>query len=204
MGSSASASIAMPRSYTAPSSVASCFQRATETSHSDALGACGRPHRYWKVTSSGVIRPARAPPSMDMLHTVIRSSMLNARMALPVNSKTQPVPPPTPMRAIRARMMSLAVTPGRRRPSTRTSNDCDLRCKRHCVASTCSTSLVPMPKASAPNAPCVAVWLSPQTTVMPGCVRPSSGPITWTHALPVAADAQAPDTELGAVGFEFL
>ena len=28
-------------------------------------------------------------------------------------------------------------------------------CGRHCVASTCSTSDVPMPKASAPNAPCV-------------------------------------------------
>ena len=37
-----------------------------------------------------------------------------------------------------------------------------------------------MPKASAPNAPCVAVWLSPQTIVMPGCVQPSSGPITCT------------------------
>ena len=36
------------------------------------------------------------------------------------------------------------------------------------MASTCSTSLVPMPKASAPNAPCVEVWLSPQTMVMPG------------------------------------
>jgi hypothetical protein len=36
------------------------------------------------------------------------------------------------------------------------------------VASTCSTSDVPMPWASAPKAPCVAVWLSPQTTVMPG------------------------------------
>src|ERR1019366_3249211 len=39
---------------------------------------------------------------------------------------------------------------------------------------------LPMPKASAPNAPWVAVWLSPQTTVMPGWVSPSSGPITWT------------------------
>src|SRR3954469_12968438 len=37
-----------------------------------------------------------------------------------------------------------------------------------------------MPNASAPNAPWVAVWLSPQTIVMPGCVTPSSGPITWT------------------------
>ena len=39
------------------------------------------------------------------------------------------------------------------------------------VASTCSTSLVPMPKASAPNAPWVEVWLSPHTIVMPGSVQ---------------------------------
>ena len=52
------------------------------------------------------------------------------------------------------------------------------------VASTCSTSLVPMPNASAPNAPCVAVWLSPQTIVMPGSVRPCSGPMTWTMPWP--------------------
>jgi hypothetical protein len=58
--------------------------------------------------------------------------------------------------------------------------DLGLRCTRHCVANTCSTSLVPMPKASAPKAPCVAVWLSPQTIVIPGWVTPSSGPITWT------------------------
>ena len=32
------------------------------------------------------------------------------------------------------------------------------RCQRVCVASTCSTSEAPMPKARAPNAPCVAVW----------------------------------------------
>ncbi len=42
------------------------------------------------------------------------------------------------------------------------------------------TSVVPMPKASAPKAPCVEVWLSPHTMVMPGCVAPSSGPITCT------------------------
>ena len=48
------------------------------------------------------------------------------------------------------------------------------------VARTCSTSLVPMPNASAPNAPWVDVWLSPQTMVMPGWVRPSSGPMMWT------------------------
>ena len=48
------------------------------------------------------------------------------------------------------------------------------------VASTCSTSLVPIPTASAPKAPWVAVCESPQTTVIPGCVTPSSGPITCT------------------------
>ena len=32
----------------------------------------------------------------------------------------------------------------------------------------------------APTAPWVDVWLSPQAMVMPGWLRPSSGPITWT------------------------
>ena len=70
------------------------------------------------------------------------------------------------------------------------------------VASTCSTSLVPMPKASAPNAPCVAVWLSPQTTVMPGCVRPSSGPITCTMPCRSLCTPVAADAEIAAVGFQ--
>jgi hypothetical protein len=46
------------------------------------------------------------------------------------------------------------------------------------VASTSRTWVVPMPNAMAPNAPCVDVWESPQQMVMPGCVRPSSGPTT--------------------------
>ncbi len=49
-----------------------------------------------------------------------------------------------------------------------------------CVASTCSTSLVPMPNAIAPSAPWVEVWLSPHTITMPGWLRPSWGPITCT------------------------
>ncbi len=76
--------------------------------------------------------------------------------------------------------MSLAVTPGPSRPSTRTRIVRGSPCSRHWVASTCSTSLVPMPKASAPNAPWVDVWLSPHTMVMPGWVSPSSGPMTCT------------------------
>ena len=59
-----------------------------------------------------------------------------------------------------------------------------------------------MPKASAPNAPCVAVWLSPQTTVMPGCVKPELRPDHVHDALAVAVHAQAANAELGAVGFE--
>ena len=39
------------------------------------------------------------------------------------------------------------------------------------------TSEVPIPKAKAPKAPCVAVWLSPQTITVPGCVKPCSGPM---------------------------
>ena len=79
-----------------------------------------------------------------------------------------------------ASAMSLAVTPLPSVPSTFTSMVFDGFCHRHCVASTCSTSEVPMPNASAPNAPCVEVCESPHTTVMPGRVRPSSGPMTWT------------------------
>ena len=37
-----------------------------------------------------------------------------------------------------------------------------------------------MPNAIAPSAPCVEVWLSPHAIVIPGCVNPSSGPITCT------------------------
>ncbi len=101
-------------------------------------------------------------------------------MAEPLYSMTCPVLPSMPMRAMSARMMSFAVTPGARVPSTRTLNVFGRRWSRHCDASTWPTSLVPMPKASAPKAPCVDVWLSPQTIVRPGWVRPSSGPMMWT------------------------
>ena len=73
-----------------------------------------------------------------------------------------------------------------------------------CVASTCSTSLVPIPNASAPNAPCVDVWLSPHTIVIPGWVRPSSGPITCTMPWPGVAHRVEADAELGAVRRQHL
>src|SRR3989304_4848797 len=40
-------------------------------------------------------------------------------------------------------------------------------CHSVCVASTCRFSDCPMPKANAPSAPCVEVWLSPHTMIIP-------------------------------------
>jgi hypothetical protein len=85
-----------------------------------------------------------------------------------------------PIFAMTARMMSFAVTPGRSSPSTLIAIVLNGRSGRVCVASTCSTSEVPMPNASAPKAPCVEVWLSPHTTVVPGWVSPSCGPMMCT------------------------
>ena len=103
-----------------------------------------------------------------------------ARIVEPAYSMACPTPPAALIRAMMARITSLAATPGPRRPSTVMRMAWGLRCQSVCVASTCSTSLEPMPKASAPSAPCVAVWLSPQTSSMPGSVSPCSGPITCT------------------------
>ncbi len=124
--------------------------------------------------------PARAPASIAMLQTVIRPSIDSARIADPPNSIAWPVPPAVPMRPMIASTTSFAVTPAPRRPSTRISIVFARFASRHCVASTCSTSEVPMPHASAPNAPWVLVCESPHTTVMPGSVAPVSGPITCT------------------------
>ena len=74
----------------------------------------------------------------------------------------------------------MAVTPSASSPSTVIAIVRNGLSGRVWVASTCSTSVVPMPKASAPNAPWVEVWLSPQTMVMPGWVSPSCGPTTCT------------------------
>ena len=61
-----------------------------------------------------------------------------------------------------------------------------------------------MPKASAPKAPWVAVWLSPQTTVMPGCVAPISGPKTWTTPCASRAQPVQLDAEVGGVAGQLV
>ena len=88
IGSSASPSILTDPSNAAPGSPGSWRQRATARSHSASLGARGVLARYSKVVSSGAIIPARAPASIDMLQTVMRSSIDSARTALPLNSIT--------------------------------------------------------------------------------------------------------------------
>ena len=106
--------------------------------------------------------------------------MESARIASPAYSMTWPVPPAVPISPMMARMMSLAVTPGGSAPSTVTRMFLAFFWISVWVASTCSTSEVPMPWASAPKAPCVEVWMSPQTMVVPGSVKPCSGPMMWT------------------------
>ena len=130
--------------------------------------------------SSGAIIPARAPASIDMLQTVMRPSIESARIVEPRYSMTFPTPPVVPIRAMMPRITSFAAQSFGSRPSTVTAIVPGVGCASVCVASTCSISLVPMPQASAPSAPCVAVWLSPQTIVMPGCVSPIWGEMTWT------------------------
>jgi len=130
--------------------------------------------------SSGATIPARAPPSIDMLQTVIRPSIESASIAGPAYSIAWPTPPETPMRPIAPSTRSFAVTPNGVSPTKRISIVFGFVWISVCVASTCSTSDVPIPNASAPNAPCVEVCESPHTIVMPGCVAPSSGLITCT------------------------
>ena len=75
---------------------------------------------------------------------------------------------------------SFAVTPGPSSPSTLTFRTFGLANAIVPVARTWATCDVPMPNAIVPKAPWVLVCESPQTIVMPGCVRPRSGPTTWT------------------------
>ena len=93
----------------------------------------------------------------------------------------------------------MAVTPGARVPSIVTARVLNGVSDSVWVASTCSTSLVPMPNASAPNAPWVEVCESPQTTVMPGWVSPSCGPDDVHDALVAVAEGVQRHPELGAV-----
>mmetsp|Transcript_28544 Transcript_28544/g.45465 ORF Transcript_28544/g.45465 Transcript_28544/m.45465 type:complete len:309 (-) Transcript_28544:307-1233(-) len=180
MGATWEASSLTSLSYVAPGSEGRVFQYSTAFSQFSPFGAMGLPFRYSKVTSSGAIIPARAPASMDMLHMVILDSIERPLSTSPAYSITCPVPPAVPITPIIARTRSLEVTPGRRSPSTEIRMFFAGFWTRVWVARTCSTSEVPIPNARAPKAPWVAVWESPHTIVMPGWVKPCSGPTMWT------------------------
>ena len=120
-------------------------------------------------------------------------------MVAPRYSNTWPVPPDTPTLPMMARIRSLAVTPGGSAPSTLMAKVFGLRCSRHWVASTWPTSVLPMPKARAPNAPWVLVWLSPQTMVMPGWRGAELRADDVHDAAPRIAHAEQLDAELGGI-----
>ena len=177
-------------------------QRASARSHRAPLGASGRP--------TGTRTWCHRGPSCRPGHR-LRSTCCRRSCALPSRGPGSPirgtrwrapVAPAVPMRAMMARTRSFAVTPLRRTPETSIANDFGLRCSRHCVASTWPTSLVPMPNASAPNAPWVLVWLSPHTMVVPGWREAQLGADDVDDSLPGVATIEEPDAELGAVAHE--
>ena len=61
-----------------------------------------------------------------------------------------------------------------------------------------------MPCASAPKAPWVEVWLSPQTIVVPGNVKPCSGPMMCTTPCRTVELVVIFDAELARVPGQFL
>jgi hypothetical protein len=87
--------ISDPSRYTSLSNTASgsegrWLHRSTAASQSSPPGALGRPSQVLERGLVGAIIPARAPPSIDMLQTVIRSSMVSRSIASPRYSMTWP------------------------------------------------------------------------------------------------------------------
>ena len=117
--------------------------------------------------------PARAPASIDMLQTVIRSSMLKRadRLAGVLDAVAGAA-----VGGDLADQVEDQVLGGH--AAAQPAVDADLQ---RLGLGTAAASAWPARarlrwcrcrRPSAPNAPCVAVWLSPQTMVMPGCVSP--------------------------------
>ena len=106
--------------------------------------------------------PARAPASMDMLQSVSRPSMESPQSPTGIFDHMARAPA-APMRRDDGEDDVLRGDAGAELAVDMTRMVFGSRCHIVCVASTCLTSVAPMPKASAPNAPWVEVWLSPQT-----------------------------------------
>ena len=185
------------RSKMAPASVGSLLQRATAASHAAPLGARGVAR---EVCERGLVRRdhAGARAGLDGHvadgHALVHRHRVDGRAA-----KFEHV-------AGAAGDADLAddgedqVLGGDARRKLAVDIDRErLRldvCSRHCVASTWPTSVVPMPKARAPNAPCVEVWLSPQTIVLPGCVIAKLRPDDVHDAAAAVLQVEQLDAEL--------
>ena len=83
--------------------------------------------------------------------------MLIFLITSPTYSITWPAPPPVPIFLIIPNIISFGPTPSDTSPTTSTFIVLGFAIAKVWVASTCSTSDVPIPKAKAPNAPWVAV-----------------------------------------------
>ena len=172
------------RSKSEGSSVRSVFQSAMAASKAAPLGANGRwpAAKYWNVVSSGPIRPARRRPRSTCCRRSSALPSVRARDGRAEIFQDVPGGPAGADGADDGEDDVLGLQAGARacRSPRCPGPWAGGPCQRVWVARTCSTSLVPMPKARAPKAPWVLVWLSPQTIVGPGRVSPSSGPMTWT------------------------
>ena len=105
----------------------------------------------------GIDVAARAPPSIDMLHSVMRSSIDIARLSTRVLVGEAS----TAVHAERADHVQddvLGIDARAELAVTRIRRTLSVPCASVCVLSTSRTWLVPMPKATAPSAPCVEVW----------------------------------------------
>src|SRR5512138_3047181 len=122
--------------------------------------------------------PEVAPASTDMLQTVSRPEVGMAEIASPLYSMTLKLAPSAVNWPMRYRIRSLGRTLAGNLPRTITL----------IVAGTSTLSTVPndqtdaisvapTPKAKAPNAPWLVVWLSVPTTTYPGLTYPFSGRI---------------------------
>ena len=117
------------------------------------VGEKGLPLTYSIVLLSTATSPTLAPASIDILQSVILPSILISWIVSPQNSIAYPVPPAVPIFPIMYSARSFALTFLANSPLISIFIFLALFCQRHPVASTCSTSEVPIPNASAPRAP---------------------------------------------------
>ena len=181
-------------------------QASTASDQAAPVGARGTARQVGEGGSRrGATRPERAPASMAMLQSAMRPSMESAAIASPWNSRTCPVAPAGTDAGDEGQGQVLgahAGGPGASRfdqegPALRLGQGLGWpgrapprwsRCRRR----------APRRRRG------VLVWLSPQTRVDPGRVKPSSGPMMCTMPCRGSERGDVGDAEGAAVGLEGL